>query len=113
MAGRDLGRYFPEIVAAASAWRPGTVIDAELVALDGERVDFTLLRRRVAGADSVHPAHLVCFDLLEHPAAGILLGRPLVERRAHLEQLLTAEDPLLTVCPQSDSPDEGEEWLHH
>jgi ATP-dependent DNA ligase len=111
--GRDLSRHFPEIVAAVSGWRPGTVVDGELVAFDGQRVDFALLQRRVARADPVHPAHLICFDLLEHPAAGIILHLPLAERRAHLQQLLLDADPLMTLCPQSDSFDQGEEWLHH
>jgi hypothetical protein len=57
--------------------------------------------------------HLICFDLLEHPTIGVVLARPLVERRAHPEQLLTGGSPLLTVCPQSELLDRGEEWMHH
>ncbi|MEU7822940.1 ATP-dependent DNA ligase [Catellatospora sp. NPDC049133] len=108
--GRDLSRYFPDVVAAAMRLPVGTVLDGELVAWAGHRTDFALLQRRVSRPGADPPVYLVCFYLLEHPG-GVLVDEPLSVRRAALEQLLTAyPHPQLVICPQATPAAAVDEW---
>jgi ATP-dependent DNA ligase len=109
--GRDLGRYFPNIVAAARQLPVGAVIDGELAIWNGERTDFSLLQQRIARPRSHHPANLVGFDLLQDPSVGVLLPQPLTRRREFLEQLLDGARAPFALCPQSDSFEQADEWM--
>ena len=111
--GRDLTPYFPDVAAAAQRRLPtGTVIDGELVIWSGDRTDFTLLQRRITNKASQHaPANLVVFDLLQHPALGVIAHRPLVNRRELLEELLHDAPSTFTLCPQSASRTVADDWL--
>jgi ATP-dependent DNA ligase len=115
--GRDLSGRFPDLVAAARAQvPPGTVLDGEVVIWSGDRLDFSLLQRRMITAPgriaplvSAHPASYVAFDVLA--AGGVdQRSRPLWERRAHLEALAAPWAPPLQLCPATEDPDEALAW---
>jgi len=94
---KPITRYFPEVVVAVLRDLPERcVVDGEIVVAtpDATRLDFEALLQRIHPADSRvrllaerTPAALVVFDLLALGEED-LTGRPLVERRALLEQIL-------------------------
>ena len=96
---KPLTRYFPDIVAAVREQLPERcVLDGELfVASDGgtgDRLEFEVLQERIHPADSrvrllaeQTPAGFVAFDLLALGDTSYV-DRPLVERRAVLEDAL-------------------------
>ncbi len=89
---RVTGRY-PELVAPLAAL-PGTfVLDAEILAFEGDRaVPFTRFQTRLGRKDASGdlqarlPASLVVFDILERDGR-VLLDTPLAERLAVLRRL--------------------------
>src|SRR5438128_1024903 len=88
-AGKPLGRYFPEVVAAMKT------ITARKFVLDGEiavplsgKLDFDQLLQRIHPAESrirklaaEHAAIFIAFDLLVDAHGTSLVARPLSERR--------------------------------
>jgi DNA ligase 1 len=97
---------FPEIAEAAAHLPPGTVLDGEVLAFeDGTPRPFADLQRRIGRQRRVRemaldvPAAFVAYDVLEDGGADVR-DLPLRERRARLEQVVTAE-PLL-VSPALD-----------
>ncbi|MEV0453816.1 ATP-dependent DNA ligase [Catellatospora methionotrophica] len=111
-SGRDLTRYFPEIADAGMGLPVGTVLDGEVVVWAGGRTDFSLLQRRIARPVPDPPAHLVVFDILEDPGAGVVVALPLLRRRELLERLLGAyPDPQLVLCPQSSTAAGAADWM--
>ncbi len=109
--GKPLSRYFPELTFPAGHY----VLDGEIV-IDGEDglQDFGALQNRIHPAASriamlaeQTPAHYVAFDLLALDDE-TLLERPLAERRAALERLVT--DPI-RLTPLTDDPKQAEPWL--
>jgi ATP-dependent DNA ligase len=92
-AGKPLGRYFPEVVAAVAGLKAERfVIDGELVISRGDRLDFEALQMRLHPAESrirklaeETPAQLMLFDCLTDPGGRSLLGQPLTARRDALE----------------------------
>lgn len=113
----DLSAQFPELIAAAAALPPGTVIDGEAVIWNGARLDFDLLQRRLAGgvgkiAQQVreHPASYVMFDLLAIDGQD-LRSLPLRERRARLENLAASLEPPLHLSPLTDDLDVATDWM--
>jgi ATP-dependent DNA ligase len=91
-AGKPLGRYFPEVVAAVERLRGDRfVLDGELVIPVGSGLSFDALLQRIHPAKSrverlskETPALLVVFDLLAEGGDGHV-ARPLAERRRLLE----------------------------
>lgn len=94
-SGQPLGRYFPELVAAAAAlpvrW---IVLDGEIVIPDaGGGTSFESLLQRIHPAESrirrlaaETPARLLAFDLLVDGRGASLMAEPLEARRAALER---------------------------
>ena len=87
---------FPDIVAAASAVRDGTVIDGEILAwsvAEARPLAFAALQKRLnrkaPAAKLLHdvPAVLLAYDVLEHGGTDIR-ALPLAERRRRLAPLL-------------------------
>lgn len=75
------GRY-PSIVKALASMPENTVIDGEVVALDGDgKPSFNLLQNYVAGAD----LHFFIFDVLILRGKDVM-GEPLMKRRELLEE---------------------------
>src|SRR4051812_27870181 len=92
-AGQPLARYFPEVVEAVKALKPGKfVLDGEIVVpIEGE-LDFDELLQRIHPAASrikklstEHPALYIVFDLLVDDRGAALIEHPLRERREKLE----------------------------
>src|SRR5689334_24164155 len=92
--GRDLGVYFPELLAALDALPPQTVLDGEVVAVSEGGCDFGALCRRLnvprGLRDAAAATTAVCFcafDILSD-AGEDTWDLPLVQRRRRLERLL-------------------------
>jgi len=115
---KPLTRYFPEVVAAVKAQLPERcVVDGEIVIAAGHGLDFEALLQRIHPADSrvrmlaeTTPASFVAFDLL---ALGdeSLLDRPQSERRALLEQALSAAAPPMHLTPATEDPALARDWF--
>src|SRR5213594_4812473 len=89
----DLTVELPEVVAAARRVPPGSVIDGEVVATDGDgRPDYPRLRQRLAGGarlrDEIPTAYLA-FDAL-YIEGRPLLRQPVLRRRARLAKAVEA-----------------------
>jgi ATP-dependent DNA ligase len=112
-AGRNLARYFPDLVhAITESLSPRSVVDGEIVALAGDRIDFAALQRRITlGVDPAHPAYLIAFDLLQHPDHGVTLNEPLSVRRDLLGGLLADASSAIALSPQSADLAVAEEWM--
>ncbi|MFN3166726.1 MAG: ATP-dependent DNA ligase [Phycisphaeraceae bacterium] len=95
---------YPEVVAAAGVLADDAVLDGELLAWeDGRALPFGVLQRRI-GRKRVAlslfpdvPVVFMAYDLLEHADADVR-DRPLTERRALLEPLVTST-PGLELSP--------------
>ncbi len=118
-SGRDLARYFPEIVALiAAATESRFVVDGELVVPVGDVLSFDALQARLHPAESrikrlsrETPAQLILFDCL-HLGASSLAGGPLSERRERLEAFhLENGSPSLLLSPCSLRRSDAEAWL--
>jgi ATP-dependent DNA ligase len=115
---RDLTPYFPDVRRLLRGLPPGIVLDGELVVWDPDRgrTSFTALQGRITAGRRLlretrdRPAHYVVFDLLQD-AGGELVDRPLLERRARLEQILAGAPPQLQLCPQTSDPVEARAWM--
>lgn len=117
---RPMTRYFPDVVDAVRAHLPPRcVVDAEIVVIDraAGRLDFEALQQRVHPAASrvrmlaeQTPASLVAFDLL---ALGDedLTGRPLVERRAALEDAVPPAPPRVYLTPATHDVELARRWF--
>jgi ATP-dependent DNA ligase len=112
-SGKPLSRYFPELSFPIGRY----VLDGEIV-IDGEDElqDFGALQQRIHPAASriemlaeQTPARYVAFDLLARDDE-VLLERPLSERRAALEALVS--EPV-RVTPLTSDPSQAEPWLAH
>src|SRR6186997_664425 len=120
---KPLTRYFPEVVAAIREQLPRRcVLDGELfVSLTGAsgqpRLEFETLQERIHPAASrinllaeQTPAGFVAFDLL---ALGdeSYVGRPLVDRRAALEEALGGLDGPCYLTRTTEDPAVAEQWF--
>ena len=115
---KPMTRYFPELVAAATAELPKRcVIDGEIVIATSHGLDFEALQQRIHPADSrvrmlaeKTPASFIAFDLL---ALGDddYTGRPFSERRAALVDALDASGPSFHVTPATTDLDIAQRWF--
>jgi ATP-dependent DNA ligase len=117
---KPMTRYFPEVVEAVLAnFPPRAVIDGEIVIANTERntLDFEALQQRIHPAVSrvnllaeQTPASFIAFDLL---ALGDedLTERPMVERRARLEEALADAGPPVHVTPATQDVDVARRWF--
>ena len=120
-AGKPLGRYFPDVVAALGALRANRfVLDGEIVIPVGGGLSFEELQLRLHPAASrvnklaaAHPALLVGFDLLLAERGNPLVDRPLAERRERLEAFAARyfEDGV-RLSPVTDDAERARGWLH-
>lgn len=124
--GRDLNRYFPEMLAPLrECLPPRCVVDGEIVIAAEGGLEFDSLLLRIHPAESrvkllstQHPASFIAFDLL---AAGEvnLMSSPAEERRAALEKMLPPPgeaDRLpgrlqVVLTPQTKDAAEGALWF--
>ncbi len=122
-AGKPLGRYFPDIVAAVrEVPAQRFVLDGEIVIPVGGDLSFDELLLRVHPAESrvrklaaEHPGLYVVFDLLVDTRGRDLTARPLAERRAQLEAFaekrLDTDEGAIRLSPETDDPAEARTWL--
>ncbi|MCC5953504.1 MAG: ATP-dependent DNA ligase [Acidimicrobiia bacterium] len=116
--GRDLGRYFPELVAPLTAQLPERcVLDGELVVHLNGVLDFDALGARVHPAQSrvvelaaATPASFIAFDLLAL-ADRSLLDEPFAERRAAAEQVLATSRAPLHLSTITTDVELARRWL--
>jgi ATP-dependent DNA ligase len=120
-SGRDLRRYFPEVVAATLALADERfLLDGELIIQHGKLLSFDDLLQRIHPAASrirrladETPATFVAFDLLRL-GADDLAGLPLSERRLQLERFAKTafnRSNGFQLSPATRSFSVAERWL--
>ena len=119
--GKELGRYFPELIEALrDEVTPRCVLDGEVVVprdIEGRvRLDWDSLSQRIHPAGSrvrmlaeQTPAHFIGFDAL---ATGdrSLMGEPFRVRRAALSEAVTGQR-WCHVTRTTEDPEQGARWL--
>ena len=119
--GKELGRYFPELIEALrDEVTPRCVLDGEVVVprdIEGRvRLDWDSLSQRIHPAESRvrmlaerTPAHFIGFDAL---ATGdrSLMGEPFRVRRAALSEAVTGQR-WCHVTRTTEDPEQGARWL--
>jgi ATP-dependent DNA ligase len=121
-SGENLGRYFPEIVAAARGLKSTHfLLDGEIVVPHGRGFSFDdLLQRihpaasRVKRLASETPALFLAFDLLATEAGGDLASKPLSARRPLLEAFARVQfkrNETFHLSPASTSYATARKWL--
>lgn len=115
---RPLTRYFPELVAAATAeLPPRCVIDGEIVIATVAGLDFAALQQRIHPAASrvrllaeQTPASFIAFDLL---ALGDedFTAEPFETRRAALVDALAGSGPAFHVTPATTDLATARRWF--
>jgi ATP-dependent DNA ligase len=120
-SGQDLGRYFPEIAAAAVTLPEGDyVLDGELVVPAKRGFSFDDLLQRIHPAESrirrlavETPALFIAFDLLVRNGID-LAGMKLSDRRRELEDFANkcfARNPTFRLSPASAELTDAQGWL--
>jgi len=92
-SGKDLGRYFPEVLATLASLKDDRfLVDGELILPLGDTLSFDALQLRLHPAESrikrlakETPAELMLFDLLELDGESFI-DQLLAQRRSALEQ---------------------------
>jgi len=121
-SGQPLARYFPEVVAAVTAMKPGRfVMDGEIVVPDKNGFSFDELLQRIHPAASCvkklaleHPAKLIVFDLLVDERGQSLTGLDLSRRRPKLDAFAKKHFPKneqIVLSPQTRDVKLAREWL--
>ena len=119
--GKELGRYFPELIEALrDELAPRCVLDGEVVVprqIDGRiRLDWDSLSQRIHPAESrvrmlaeQTPAHFIGFDALATGDTS-LLAEPFRVRREALSEAI-AGTRWCHVTSTTDDPEQGARWL--
>jgi ATP-dependent DNA ligase len=115
---RPMTRYFPELVQAVKAELPERcVVDGEIVIATDSGLDFEALQQRIHPAVSrvtmlstATPASFIAFDLLA-VGSDNYMGRPFVERRGALEQVLTGAGRSVHLTPATIDQEEAQRWF--
>ena len=99
---KDLGRWFPELIALATRLPRGTVLDGEIVMPTESGVSFLALQRRLASLGRDTPVAFIAFDVLR--CGDDLRAEQLSRRRARLMRIVesTAETSLQLMTQTSD-----------
>ncbi|CAN5507882.1 ATP-dependent DNA ligase [soil metagenome] len=120
-SGKELGRYFPELlVALRDELAPRCVVDGEVVVpreIGGRvRLDWESLSQRIHPAQSrvtmlaeQTPAHFIGFDALATGATS-LMNEPFRARRTALRELIN-EKKWCHVTRTTEDPELGATWL--
>ena len=107
---KDLGRYFPELVALASRLPRSTILDGEIVMPTPAGVSFLALQQRLAAIGRESPVAFIAFDVLRRDDD--LRSQKLSQRRRHLETLVSgAGESSLQLMTQTKDPEVAAAWL--
>jgi ATP-dependent DNA ligase len=118
-SGKQLGRYFPEVVSMLQKLAATTfVVDGELVIEIGGRLAFDALQMRLHPAESrirklsiATPARLVLFDMLIAPDRTRVLDLPLTARRQALERFACKAGDNVGLSPCTLDLKQARIWL--
>jgi ATP-dependent DNA ligase len=120
-SGKSLARFFPEVVAALTAFKPRCfTLDGELAIPKGGALDFDALQMRlhpsasrIARLARDTPAILIVFDILQTAEAGDLARQSLGTRRKALESFVDklGAAPVLRLSPATDRRAQAAKWL--
>ncbi|RZN30945.1 ATP-dependent DNA ligase [Bradyrhizobium sp. Leo121] len=121
-SGENLGRYFPELIAAALELKATSfLLDGEIVVPHGKTFSFDDLLQRIHPAASrikklAHetPALFIAFDLLATATEKKLSAEPLSQRRPTLETFAKAHfksTPTFRLSPVTTSYATAVKWL--
>jgi ATP-dependent DNA ligase len=118
-SGKELGRYFPEVVAMLLGTRATNfLLDGELIIPVGDALDFEALQLRLHPAESrvrklsnETPAELMTFDLLGLNGKS-LVSAPLAKRREELQKFMKINAvPGLLLSPMTCDHSVALAWL--
>jgi len=118
--GKDLSRYFPELVAGLATLKPGKfVLDGEILVVHDGAPDFDSLQLRIHPAETriaklsaEIPATLMAFDLLADAKGKDLRGLAFDDRRQALEAFAAgAKSDSLLLSPVTSEIETAKEWL--
>ncbi|MEB3965022.1 DNA ligase [Streptomyces kunmingensis] len=117
-SGRTVTAAWMDLVGAAqSVLRPGTVLDGEAVVWVGGRLDFAAAEargnatpRRASALAAEYPAHYAVWDCLALDGVD-LRGRPYVERRAALLEVLADAKPSIRPVPATEEAEVARVWF--
>jgi ATP-dependent DNA ligase len=120
-SGQNLGRYFPDVVAAlAASSAQQFVLDGEIIIPIERRLSFEALQLRLHPAASrvnklaaEHPAVYILFDLLVGPNGKLQSDLPFTERRKALEAFYAKESgiPAIRLSASTASRADALGWL--
>jgi len=103
----EMRERYPEL-ACLTELAPGTIIDGEIVVLEGGKPSFQKLQQR-EHQQTAHkvemlaerlPATLMAFDLL-YDAGASMLKAPVTERRARLAEIVASVGSAHVLCPDA------------
>ena len=107
---KDLGRWFPELIALAGRLPRGTVLDGEIVMPTPTGVSFLALQGRLASLGRESPVAFIAFDVLR--CGDDLRGDALSRRRRRLLRLVDeVADTSLQLMEQTSDRDAALAWL--
>jgi ATP-dependent DNA ligase len=117
-SGKQLGRYFPELVEAFRDQLPRRcVLDGEIVVVGPHGLDFDVLSQRIHPAASrvellsrETPASFVAFDVLADGDTD-MRDAPFFQRREHLEASLSGAVPPVHVTPITSVLATAADWF--
>jgi ATP-dependent DNA ligase len=121
-SGRDLGRYFPEVIEALhNIPADNFVIDSEIVVPSGSEFSFDDLLQRIHPAASrikklarETPAVMIVFDILANTKNEALISEPLRNRREALEdfaQKYLSGNTQVILSPATTDASVTDDWL--
>ena len=107
---KDLGRFFPELIALASRMPRATVLDGEIVMPTAAGVSFLALQQRLAAIGRESPVAFIAFDVLR---SGDDLRRELLShRRRRLERVVDhVGESSLQLMTQTPDLEAAATWL--
>ncbi len=115
--GKDLLRYFPELIPSLAEMPAGTLLDGEVVVVGDGTTDFDALQMRIHPAESrinrladETPASLIVFDVLAHDGAS-MLDHPYEERRRRLERTYAHLGDRWHLTPVTSEIVEARRWF--
>ena len=115
--GKDLLRYFPELIPSLTEMPVGTVLDGEVVVVRDGVTDFDALQMRIHPAESrinwlaaETPGSLIVFDVLAQSGESTL-DLPYEERRQLLERIYVELGDRWHLTPVTADIHEARRWF--